>query len=115
MTVRVSAADRALIVAQELRAAAERTLQVLGKSVDLVEQSRRQTLAGTNSVETALAICAGDPAPPQRLVEGLLKVYELAEEDGEPVTRALVGNALLHVGRRVAAAVSPQALKVVLH
>ena len=116
MTVRVDAADRALIVAQELRAAAEETRQVLGKSRSLVERSRQQTLAAVISVESVPAICADDPGPPQRLVECLIEVYELAEEDGEPRTRALLGNALLHVGRRVAAANdSLQALKVVLH
>lgn len=115
MTVRVSAADRALIVARELRAAAEETRQILGRSRNLVELSRQQTTAAATPVESDPAIPVHDPGPPQRLVEILIEVYELAEEDGEPRTRALVGNVLLHIGRRVASAVSSQALKVVLH
>ncbi|GJD73868.1 hypothetical protein [Methylobacterium goesingense] len=83
--------------------------------MDLVERSRRQTLAAATPVEIEPAIRPHDPGPPQRLVESLIEVYELAKEDGEPCTRALVGNVLLHVGRRVAAAVSPQALKVAMH
>ena len=107
-------ADRNLATARELRAAAEETRQALQISRELVERSRRQTqamilpeceqVAGTDHL---------DPSKP--LVECLILAYELAEADGELQTRTLLNHVLMHVGRRVAAGLSPGAAKVVVH
>ncbi|RYF16008.1 MAG: hypothetical protein EOO77_12830 [Oxalobacteraceae bacterium] len=107
-------ADRRLETARELRAAAEETRRALQISRDLVERSRRQTQAVIQpEYEQVARIDYSDPSKP--LVESLIQAYELAEADGEPQTRALLGRVLHHVGRRIAMGLSPRAAKVVMH
>ena len=107
-------ADRNLTAARELRAAAEETRQALQISRDLVERSRRQTQAMTQPKHELLA--GNDHSEPSKpLVECLIQAYELAEADGEPQTRTLLGHVLTHVGRRIARGLGPRAAKIVMH
>lgn len=106
--------DRNLTTARELRAAAEETRKALQISSDLVERSRRQTQAmAPREYELAAEIEYCDPSKP--LVECLIQAYELAEVDGDPQTRALLGRVLTHVGRRIAMGLDPRAANVVMH
>ncbi|MCJ2087402.1 hypothetical protein MKK88_15620 [Methylobacterium sp. E-005] len=107
-------ADRNLIIARELRAAAEEMRRALQMSRDLVERSRRQTRAivGPNDERAA---DSEHPDPSKPLVECLIHAYELAEADGEPQTRVLLGQVLHHVGRRIATGLGPSAAKLVVH
>jgi hypothetical protein len=106
--------DRNLTIARELRAAAEETRRALQISRDLIKHSRQQTRALVQ-LEYAHATDADSGAPSKSLVECLIRAYELAEDDGEPQTSALLSHVLMHVGRRIALGSSMQAEKVVVH
>lgn len=106
--------DRALVAAHQLRAAAEETRRALQTSRDLVERSRQQTRSAMIPPRAA-APDADDPGPSDLLVKCLIRAYELAEDDGEPRTHALLGRVITHVGRRIAAVVNPRAAEVVMH
>lgn len=106
--------DRNLTIARELRSAAEETRRALQISRDLVKQSRQQTrtLAQPEYAHPIEANCDG---PSKSLVECLIRAYELAEDEGEPQTSALLSHVLMHVGRRIALGSSIHAEKVVVH
>jgi hypothetical protein len=106
--------DRNLTIARELRSAAEETRRALQISRDLVEHSRRQTRALTQP-QYEHATDADCEAPSNSLVEYLIRAYELAEDEGEPRTRALLSQVLMHVGRRIALGSGLNAEKVVVH
>lgn len=106
--------DRNLTIARELRTAAEETRRVVQISRELVEHSRRQTraLAQPQYAHGSDADC---DAPSKSLVECLIRAYELAEDEGEPKTRALLSHVLMHIGRRIALGSSLHTEKVVVH
>jgi hypothetical protein len=106
--------DRNLTIARELRSAAEETRLALQISRDLVEHSRQQTRALAQP-QYEHATDADCDAPSKILVEYLIRAYELAEDEGEPKTRALLSHVLLHVGRRIALGSSLRTEKVVVH
>lgn len=109
---KANVADRNLIIARELRAAAEETRRALQISRDLIERSRQQTQAMKQTEDEQ---AADHPEPSGPLVERLIQAYELTEVDGEPQTRALLGRVLTHVGRRIAMGLGPSKAKVVMH
>jgi len=110
-----NAVDRALEAARELRAAAEETRRTIQASRDLVQRSRDQTLALTTLPETEMTPFAQDNEPSNDLVRSLIRAYELAEDDGDPRTRTLLGGVLHHVGCRIAAVVGPKAAHMAMH
>ncbi|WCS23268.1 hypothetical protein LOK46_19095 [Methylobacterium sp. NMS14P] len=59
-----------------------------------------------------------DAEPTDRLGElgdALLAAYQLAEQDGDPLTVALLGQALLRTGRRLARGMSPADVGIACH
>ncbi len=112
--VKADVVDHNLTIARELRAAAEETRRVLQISRNLVEHSRQQTRA-LAPLEYTHATDADCDAPSKGLVECLIRAYELAEDEAEPQTRALLSRVLMHVGRRIALGSSLHAEKVVVH
>lgn len=111
---KADAVDRNLMIARELRAAAEETRRALQISRDLVEHSRQQTRALAQP-EYAYVADADCDAPSKSLVECLIRAYELAEDEREPQTSALLSHVLMHVGRRIVLGSGLHAEKVVVH
>lgn len=100
--------------ARVLRAAAEETRQALQISRDLVERSRQQTRAMIQS-DRDPALGAEQPGPSKSLVDCLIQAYELAEDDEDAHTRALLGRVLMHVGRRIASKLNPSEANIIIH
>ncbi|PNA29409.1 hypothetical protein, partial [Pseudomonas sp. MPR-AND1A] len=67
-------------------------------------------LADGRDTDTGRDADVADAAPTDRLGElgdALLAAYQLAEQDGDPLTVALLEQALLRTGRRLARGMSP--------
>lgn len=106
--------DRNLAIARELRVTVQETRQALQVAHDLVERSRRQTQALVEP-DNEHAVGAEYGTPSELLVECLIEAYELAADEGEPQTHALLSQVLMHVGRRIARSIGPNTAKIIVH
>lgn len=107
--------DRALETARELRAAAEEARRTILASRDIVERSREQTRAMMNRPEIEPCDQHTSQAPSEKLVHCLIQAYELAVDEDDVRTQALLGSMLHDVGGRIAAAVGPKAAQMIVH
>lgn len=75
-------------------------------------------LADGRDTDTGRDADVADAAPTDRLGElgdALLAAYQLAEQDGDPLTVALLEQALLRTGRRLARGMSPDDVGIACH
>ncbi|RUP21425.1 hypothetical protein [Methylobacterium sp.] len=75
-------------------------------------------LADGRDTDTGRDADVADAAPTDRLGElgdALLAAYQLAEQDGDPLTVALLEQALLRTGRRLARGMSPADVGIACH
>lgn len=79
--------------------------------------SRVRRTAVPEEAVSAQPVACGDVAPDLlgEISDSLLIAYRLARQDGDPLTVALIGKALMHTGRRLAAGMSPSDAGIACH
>ncbi|KQP45165.1 MULTISPECIES: hypothetical protein [unclassified Methylobacterium] len=107
--------DRALETARALRAAAEEARRTILASREIVQRSQEQTRAMINRPEIEPCDHHTNQPPSEKLVRCLIQAYELAIDEDDVQTQALLGSMLHDVGGRIAAAVGPKAAQMILH